>query len=212
MPELSDCQKGIAKLLAQSPKTAEEIAAELKLSYLKTMEELKEMLKTELIVKEGFPTKYSLAQQIVQKVKERRKIEEKDLFKIRLNCMIEIKAIEAELLKKSINEIEEALKTDQAFTIYDIRKAEPMLDGEYYSSFLEVNLSIRDFKAITHLMFYYAPAAIEVLKPDKIELTQDDLQDALVDMSELIHAYADQITKLMNRKEMEDFTRKLYGK
>jgi len=212
MPELSDSQKAIAKSLAQSPKTAEEIAAELKFSYFKTMEELKAMLKTGLIVKEGFPTKYALAQQIVQKVKERRKIEEKDLFKIRLNCMIEIKAIEVELLKKSINEIEEGLKTDPAFTIYDIRKAEPMQDGEYYSSFLEVNLTARDFKAITHLMFYYAPAAIEVLKPDKIELTPDDLQDALVDMSELIHAYAEQITRLMNRKEMEDFTRKLYGK
>lgn len=212
MPELSDSQKAIAKSLAKSQKTAEEIAAELKLSYLKTMEELKEMLKSELIVKEGFPTKYALAQQIVQKVQERRKIGEKDLFKIRLNCMIEIKAIEEGLLTKSINEIEEGLRTDQAFTIYDIKKAEPLQDGEYYSSFLEVNLSLRDFKAITRLMFYYAPQAIEVLKPEKIELTPDDLQDALVDMSELIHAYADQITRLMNRKELEDFTRKLYGK
>lgn len=212
MAELSDNQKAIAKSLAGSPKTAEEIASELKLSYLKTIEELKELLKKELIVKDGFPTKYSLAQQIVEKVQEHRKIEEKDLFKIRLNCVIEVRAIEEELLKKSINEIEDLLKKDKVFTIYNIRKAEPMQDGEYYSSFLEANLTARDFRAITHLMFYYAPVAIEVLKPEKIELNAGDLQEALVDMSELINAYADQITSLMNRKELEEFNRKLYSK
>lgn len=210
--ELSESQKEIAKSLAKSPKTAEEIASSLKLSYFKTMEELKEMLKKELIVKEGFPTKYSLAGQIVQKVQERRKIEEKDLFKIRINCMIEVKAIEKGLLDKSLNDIEEGLKTDGAFTIYGLKKAEPIQDGEYYSSFIEANLTVKDFRAIARLMFYYAPTAIEVLKPEKIELSPGDLQDALVDMSELIHAYAGQITKLMNRKELEDFNKKLYSR
>ena len=65
---------------------------------------------------------------------------------------------------------------------------------------------------MVRLMFYYAPITIEVLKPEKIELYAGDLQEALVDMAGLVHAYADQITKLMNRKELEQFNNSLYGK
>jgi hypothetical protein len=210
MAEISEIQKKISKSLMVKAKTAEELAGGAKLSYFEVMEELKEMLKKELIVKEGFPTKYALKKEIVQKVEERKAIEEKDFFKIRLSCIIEVKALEEELLKKSLKEIGEMLRAEPVFTIYNIRTAEIIQDGEYYSSFLEANLTVKDFRSLVHLMYYYAPIAIEVLKPDKIELQARDLQEALIDMSELIHAYAQQMTKLMNRKELEDFNRKLY--
>jgi len=212
MVEIPELQKQISKILLSGPKTAEEIAVELKQPYLKAMEELKEMLKKELIIKDGYPTKYSLKTEIVQKVVERRRIAEKDQFKVRIRCIIDVKALEPGLLGKSLDEIEQMLRSEKAFTIYDIIKAEQVQDGEYYSSFIDANLSVKDFRAIVHLMFYYAPISVEVLKPEKIEFGADDVQDALVDMSELIHAYADRIMKLMNRKELEDFDRKLYGK
>jgi hypothetical protein len=210
--QLSESKKKISALLIQGQKTAEELAGKMQMPYGKLMEELKEMLQLDLIAKDGFPTKYSLKKEIVQKVQERKKIEEKDLFKIRLNCIFEAKAIEEDLLKKTLAEIEENLKEEPVFTIYDIKKAEIQQDGEYYSSFIEANLSVKNFRAIIRLMFYYAPISIEVLKPAKIELQAGDLQDSLVDMAELIHAYADKITRLMNRKELEDFTKKLYSK
>jgi len=214
MTGFSETQKKISMLLMQGPKTAEELAGLMHLPYGTLIEDLKEMLKLELITKDGYPTKYSLKKEIVQTVQQRKSIEEKDSFKIRLNCIIEVQAIEEELLKKTLKEIEELLRNDSAFTIYDIKTAEIAKNegGEYYSSFLEANITAKDFKAIVHLMFYYAPISIEVIKPEKIELQANDLQDALVDMSELIHAYADQITKLMNRKELEEFNRKLYSK
>ncbi|HIH21072.1 MAG: hypothetical protein J4478_03720 [Candidatus Diapherotrites archaeon] len=212
MAQLSETQKQISRLLMQGPKTAEEIAGSISMPYSKLMEELKEMLRLELIKKEGFPTKYGLKKEIVERVQERKRIEEKDFFKIRLSCIIEVQAIEEELLKKSLKEIEEMLRHEKIFTIYDCRQAEIVKEGEYYSSFLEVNLSVRDFKAMVRLMFYYAPITIEVLKPEKIELYAGDLQEALVDMAGLVHAYADQITKLMNRKELEQFNNSLYGK
>lgn len=212
MAEITDMQKQISKALLEGPKTAEEIAVELKQPYLKTMEELKEMLKQELIVRDGYPTKYSLKTEIVQKVAERRSISEKDQFKTRIRCIIDVKTLEPELLNKSLDEIEQMLRSESSFTVYDIRKAEHVQDGEYYSSFLDVNLSVKDFRAIVHLMFYYAPISVEVLKPEKIELGADDLQDGLIDLAELIHAYADRIIKLMNRKELEDFNRSLFSK
>lgn len=213
MPEFSETQKRISLLLMQGPKTAEELAGLMHLPYGTLMEDLKEMLKLNVVTKDGYPTKYALKKEIVQTVQHRKSIEEKDPFKTRLNCIIEVQAIEEELLKKTLKEIEEMLRNDSAFTIYGIKTAEILKNegGEYYSSFLEANLTAKDFKAIVHLMFYYAPISIEVVKPEKIELWANDLQDALVDMSELIHAYADQITKLMNRKELEEFNRSLFA-
>ena len=79
-----------------------------------------------------------------------------------------------------------------------------------YSTFLDVNLSVRDFRGIIRLMFFYGPASIEVIKPSKIEFTLNDFQDGLVDMTEMVHAYANYIMGILNRKQVEEFNANLY--
>lgn len=210
--KLSEMQKQIASLLMHSPKTAEELAKALAIPYSQLMNELKELLRLKLIKRQGYPTYYSLSDKIAGKVKERTLIKEKDPFSLRLKIIIEAKAIEEEFLKKQLSEIEEALRKEKPFTIYDIQQAPIIKEEEYYSSFLDIDLSVADFRAIVNLMFYYGPVSVEVLRPEKIELSVQDLQDALMDLSEIVHAYADYIRKMMSRQELEEFTRKLFEK
>ncbi|MBI5884760.1 hypothetical protein HZB89_01535, partial [archaeon] len=63
-----ETQKLIAKSLLGKPKTFEELQKELGGQAGDLMQDLQEMLKLGLIAKEGYPTKYSLAKQVSEKV------------------------------------------------------------------------------------------------------------------------------------------------
>jgi len=211
MVKYTDTQKRIALLLMHEPKTVEELSNQLNIPYDELMEELKPMLKLELIEKEGYPTKYRLKQQIKEEVKRRKELSEEDKNKLRLLATIEVQAIEEELLKKQLKEIKEAIMREEDFLIYDIREAEPVQQNEYQSSFLEINLSVKDFRALMRLMFLYGPVAVEVIKPQKFETTMDDLQDGLMAVVEIVHTYTDYIARKMSKEELEEFTKKLYS-
>ena len=83
--------------------------------------------------------------------------------------------------------------------------------GEHYSSFLEVNISVKNFRALMKLLFFYGPSSLEVLKPDKWSISLDDLQDGLVDAANMVYGYNDYIVKQMTKKELSEFSRKLKG-
>ena len=204
-------QKKIALLLMHNPKTAEELNKQLNIPYSKLMEEMKGMLKMKVVEKlDGFPTRYRLKENIADEVKRRQKIAEEDSFKLRIKAFIEMQAIEENLLNKQMEKLEKALQADTTFTIYTMEKAPVEKSGEYYSSFLEVNLSVKDFVSIVRFMFFYAPSAIEVIKPERMEFTAQDLQDGLLDIAEMLHKYATFIAKKLNKEELDQFYDKLF--
>ncbi|MDD3159493.1 MAG: hypothetical protein PHQ98_00820 [Candidatus ainarchaeum sp.] len=210
----SEEQKRIAILLLNEPKTEDELNKQLNIPYDKLMSELKHMLKLDIISKEGYPTKYKLRQEIVQTLNERKKIAETDSYRIRLNSIIEFKAIEENLLKKNLDDICEALKKEKNFTIYDIKQAEIIeeADSEMYASFIEVNLSIKDFSSLILFLFYYGPTSIELIKPTKVEFSQYEFQDGLHALSEIFQKYAYFLTEKMTREELGKFYEKAYKK
>jgi len=108
MVAFNDEQKKIALLLLNEPKTEEELNRQLNIPYDKLTLELKNMLKLGVITKDGYPTKYKLKQEIIEEVQKRKKISEQDSFKVRIQAIIEFKAIEENLLKKHISKIQEA--------------------------------------------------------------------------------------------------------
>lgn len=208
---LSLAHRKLALSLLKGAKTAEEVAKDLEIQVTKSSEILKDMLSLELVEKEGYPTKYKLKKEIVDELKRRKEIEEKDSYKLRLSVVIEVQAIEKELLKNQLKKVEEILKTEKDFTLYNVKKAGISKSGEHYSSFLEVNLSIKNFQALVHLMFFYGPTSLEVLKPERIEFSLDDFQDGLVDMSSLVNAYVSYISGILKKKELDEFYNQFFA-
>jgi hypothetical protein len=127
-----------------------------------------------------------------------------------LKAIIEAQGIEETILEKELKKIEESLRKEKGFTIYDIALAKTVKSGEHYSSYLDVSLSVKDFRSLVRLMFFYGPVSVEVIKPEKLELTADDLQDAIVDMGEMIQSYNNYIMKSMKKEEIEKFNQKMY--
>ncbi|HLD59325.1 MAG TPA: hypothetical protein VI977_06890 [archaeon] len=216
MPKFTEEQKRIAMLLLHEPKTIEELNKQLNLPYNKLSEELKEMLKKEVITKEGFPTKYKLKENIADEVLRRKKVSETDDSALRLRAYIEMQAIEETLLKKNMDKIAAAMQKETVFTVYSLEKAKVSQQEEsaqqqgYYSAYIEVNLSVKDFASLIKFMFFYSPSSIEVIKPEKVYFSAHDLQDGLIDMTDMINKYSNYIAKAMNKEELEKFHDKLY--
>jgi len=210
MPKFTDEQKKIAMLLLHEAKTIEDLNKQLNLPYNKLSEEVKGMLKLGVITREGFPTKYKLKEKIASEVVRRKKIAEEDDNAIRIRAYIEMQAIEEDLLKKNLDRLAEAMQKDPHFVVYSLEKAKTVQEGEYYLSYIEINLSIRDFDSLVRFMFFYAPSSIEVISPDKIAFAAHDFQDGLVTMSDLINKYSSYISKIINKEELDKFHEKLY--
>lgn len=212
MVHFTDEQKKIALLLLNEPKTEEALNKQLNIPYDKLTVELKNMLKLNLISKEGYPTKYRLRQEIIDEVQKRKKIAEKDAFRLRVRGIIEFKAIEENLLKRHMDKIVDALKKEPNFTIYSVTKADAVEDkgDEMFSSFIEANLSVKDFPSLIRFLFYYAPSTIEVIKPDKIDFSNYEFQEGLLSLTEIFQKYADFISKHLTKEELNGFYKELY--
>ncbi len=211
MVKFSEEQKKIASSLFSSPKTVDELNSQLKIPFDELNSQLKHMLKLELVKVEGYPQKYKLAESVSKGLARRREIAEKDPFDLRIKAVIEFKAVEEEFLEKHMKDIEGKLRKDPNYTIYDIYKAKPEKLGGHYSAYFEVNLSAKDFTSIVKFMYFFGPSSVEVIKPSKVVLSMDDLQDALGEMAEMIQSYNAAMLKSMAKEDLESFARKLYA-
>ncbi|MFA6269382.1 MAG: hypothetical protein WCW13_01995 [archaeon] len=210
MAGFSDEQKKIALLLLSEPKTEEDLHKQLSIPYDKLSIELKEMLKLGLVLKEGYPTKYRLRQDIINELQKRKKIAEEDSFKIKIRAIIEMKAIEENLLKKHLQKVTDALGKEEVFTIYGINQAEIVEEDEMYSSFIEVTFTAKDFASLLKFLFYYGPTTVEVMKPSKIEFSQFEFQEGLVELSDIFQKYADYFQKKLTKSELDKFYNDIY--
>ncbi len=210
MSRFTEEQKKIALVLMAAPKTVDELSKQLNLPYDDLNDNLRQMLKLKLVKVEGYPQKYKLMDNIVEAVKRRKEIQEHDPFDLRIKAIIEFKAVEKDFLKKHMDETQEKLGKEKDYTLYDSYRAEPEKEENHYSAYLELNLSAKDFTSIVKFMYFYGPTSVEVLKPKKVVLAMDDLQDALMEMAEMIQSYNHAMLKSMSKDELDRFAEALY--
>ncbi len=206
----SENQKKLASRLVSQPKTLEELGKETGIPLDEVQQDIKSLLGLKVVEKQGgFPTRYALKKDISEEVERRKQLAENDKNKIQLHAIIETQSIEPELLKKQSIKLGEAIQQEPDFLVYTLTHASTLKQDEMYSSFIDLTLSVKDFKALVKFMHYYGPTTIEVLKPAKLELDAHDLQEGLLDMAQMIHRYSALLTKLFNRQELEEFNKRL---
>ncbi len=203
-------QKRIAMLLLHDSKTAEELARQLGIPLLQMMSDLKELLRLGVVEKSsGFPTRYALKQNIAEEVKRRKELSEKDSNALRVRATIEGQAVDSSVLSTQMTKLAEAIKKDLNLQVYDLTQAPVLKEEDSYSTFLELNVSIKNFKTLVRFLYLYGPTTVEVISDSKISFSADDVQDGLHDMSQWIHRYAETLTRFMNRAELEALNKEL---
>ncbi|MEK6958281.1 MAG: hypothetical protein AABW99_04875 [archaeon] len=210
MGRFTEEQKRVALLLLNAPKTVDELNKQLGIPFDELNDNLRQMLRLKVVKVEGYPQKYKLMENIAEAVKRRKDIQEKDPFNLRISAVIEFRGVEEMFLKKSMDEIEKKIKADKNYTIYDVFRAKPMAEHGHVTSYLEVNLSARDFTSLVRFLYFFGPTSVEVLSPKRVVLAMDDLQDAFMEMVEMIHSYNNAMLKSMSKGELEEFAKGLY--
>ncbi|MEK6902311.1 MAG: hypothetical protein AABX02_01840 [archaeon] len=204
----TDSQKKISQALLQGPQSLDRLAEKTQLKQSELIEDLKTLQHLKLIALQGTPPVYALKDEIAAELKRRKSIEDEDDNIFRVRILIEVQGIQEDLVRKQGEKILENLKKEPFFRIYAYTMENV---GEQYSTFAEINLSVRDFRGLVRLMFFYGPSSIEVIKPQKIEFKLDDFQNGLVDMTEMVHGYAEYIMGLLKRKQVEEFNTRIYN-
>ncbi len=204
--KLSELQKRIGAVLLKGPKTVEEIAEELNEDIQDVMEALKELLVLRLVVKEGTPPKYALAPHI------REAVEFEGEGGILLHAVIEVEAVEEEVLRKSLEEIVEKMEKEKGFVVRNVAISEIEKDEELniYYGHIDATILFPGLEPLIYFLFFYGPSVVEVLSTEDVKIDPGDLQRALVLAANMIHGYVTYISRLMTRKELEEFNRKLY--
>lgn len=211
MDKFSSEQKRIAlAILHGGPQTIEELNGALTIPFGVLSKELKELVKLKLLAVEGYPPRYALKKEIAAELKRRKELSLDDENPVRLKVMIDVQAIVEEVAEKSLAEVEKALRAEKDFTVYSVFKAKPINHGETVTSYLEADVSVKDFRGLVRLMYFFGPTSVEVVKPKKLEIRIDDLQEGLMDMAEMIQAYNYHVLKTMKKSELESFQKKLF--
>lgn len=204
----SDLERKIGLALYEGEKTPEELAEELKEDIRDVLDALKKLIKLKIVVKEGFPPKYRLAENIREAVKRR---DFENVGGIKIFAVIEVQAVEEGLVKKALEGIIRRLKKESGVHIVsaEISKIERDEEGGTYSGYIEAKLSFEAFEPLMHFMFHYGPSVVEVIGPEKVVVDMADLHRALLEAATMINGYVHYITRLMTKKELEDFNKKL---
>jgi len=83
-------------------------------------------------------------------------------------------------------------------------------DESLYSAIAEVTLFAKNFRSLLMLALKYGPVAVEVIKPEKMTLENEDLQGLLVDASLASQQFSTHILeKTMKPEDLEEFKKKM---
>lgn len=125
--------------------------------------------------------------------------------KITASLIFEALGRPAEHVKESLTKLVDKLEDEEKVEINDKKIAEPkkVKDREnVFSSFVEIEIetNLQKFLAI---IFSYMPSNIDVITPEKLRMSNSDLNSFLNEIARKLHKY-DEIAKtvLMERKKM----------
>jgi hypothetical protein len=78
----------------------------------------------------------------------------------------------------------------------DIKKPIEMKENrEFFTTFAELEIEVEEFLVIALLLFKYMPSHIEIVNPERLELTSSSWNDILNEIIRRLHAY-DEIARI----------------
>ncbi len=115
---------------------------------------------------------------------------------IKVWALFEVLATKAELSEKALKEHIANLEsegnvkiTKKVFEkIQEIEKPHPTVE-KGYSQICEIEFIVTGFSKLIDIMLNYGPSMVEVLAPDKLEVTMGDLQDGLNSVAGMMHKF-----------------------
>lgn len=194
---MQDLQILVGKELKNGPRTEDDLLKVIPgAKYDELIKVLKNMLFLKLITKEGYPVVYSLSKEIQEGLTEKKKLSENDKNQLKVAVLIESKANDKGELRKAMEQIADALKKDENYYIYSLDIAEIILHDDLFSTYISAEVSCSTLGSLFRLIYYYGATSVEILRPEKLNVTIGDLQQTSQVITDMTHGYAQMIFQL----------------
>jgi len=190
-----DDEKIIKVLLL--PKTIEEISEKTGLDKEKVEKTIKKLDENGLIKK--IDNKYVLIDLVIDMVNEN--------YKFDISFIIEIQGNNELAMEQAIKFLEERLNNDERFVIISKEKMAIIKEGNIYFAGFEVRLGFYTIDDVIYFILNYSPTTVlDIYKPNKLELSKEDMINLFSDIMVGIYQYISIITNL----NKENFALKKY--
>jgi hypothetical protein len=116
---------------------------------------------------------------------------------IHARMWFEVLAVDKQITENSLKEHIGKLKKEPAIAVISEKYEEaveverPMPNVEKgFSQAVEVELLAKDVTALLYNVIFYAPSAVEILKPEKLSISAHDVQVIMNSIADVIHRFA----------------------
>jgi len=127
---------------------------------------------------------------------------------------LEVQGNDKEAAKKALeNAVFEKMQFEEDFYLLEVRMFDLMKEEkqEYYSGVVEVRCLARDFRTFLKVIMRYGPTAIEILHPEELTLSSDEMHSIVADVSDFVQAYFANLFSMMKDEERVALYRKMLG-
>lgn len=136
--------------------------------------------------------------------------------KINASMIIEVLGRPPEHLTEVLGKIVERIGEEKDVSIINKKLNAPveMKDKkDLFTTFAEIEVETKSIKELAILMFKYMPAHIEILSPENLKLSNNDLGEIFNELTRRLHGY-DEIARVMQveKRILEDKLRNLLEK
>lgn len=119
-----------------------------------------------------------------------------------IRAIIEVLGFPEEHVKEVTSKILEHLKQETNISVKTEYIAELIQKEKLWSTFLELELEIKDFIHLNYFCFNYTPSSIEVLDTKDITLNSRELTAALNDSLHRLHTFNITLSKLFAENKL----------
>ncbi len=121
---------------------------------------------------------------------------------MRARVVFEAAGAPKEFLTDFLNKLLAEVRSYNGIKILKEKVEEPIQKGQLFTTFAELEIEFKDLETFLNFYIDYTPSIIEVIEPEKITLTNHDLNKFLNDLSHKIIQLMLMINNLRAENEM----------
>lgn len=122
-----------------------------------------------------------------------------DKTEINASMIIEVLGRPPEHLTEVLEKIIERIDNEKNVTITSKRlnAPVPMKDKpDLFTTFAEIEVEVKTIKELAVLLFKYMPAHIDIISPENIKMTNNDVNEIFNELARRLHGY-DEVARVM---------------
>ena len=124
---------------------------------------------------------------------------------IRAVLILDIVGKPAEHLIKTLEGMIDKMNNEKGVVVQEKKIKKPVLmkdSKDFYTTFGEIEVEVETFSQLADLMFKYMPAHIEVVEPESISLTNNNLGEILTELTQKLHRY-DEVARILEMQNQQ---------